>query len=99
MIERFSRRAVLGAGTALLLPSLARRRAAAEQTPLPTTPQCGNYVTPAQTEGPYFTPSSPERTNLLEDGTPGERIALLGYVLDQSCRPVAGALLDLWHCD
>ncbi len=30
---------------------------------------------------------------------PGERIALAGFVLDRRCRPVAGALLDLWHCD
>jgi len=90
---------MLGAGTALLLPSLALRRAAADEAPLPATPQCGDYVTPAQTEGPYFTPNSPERTNLLEDGMQGERIALLGYVIDQRCRPIAGALLDLWHCD
>src|SRR4030095_15689275 len=38
-------------------------------------------------------------TNLLEDGMPGERIALAGFVLDRRCRPVDRALLDLWHCD
>jgi protocatechuate 3,4-dioxygenase beta subunit len=102
MIEtRFSRRALLGVGTSAIFTGLALRRTLAQQSPLPTTPQCGDDddLTPAQTEGPYFTPNSPERTNLLEDGMPGERIALAGFVLDRRCRPVDRALLDLWHCD
>jgi protocatechuate 3,4-dioxygenase beta subunit len=95
------RRVLLGACTAGLLGAVAWRRPAAQQSPLPVTPQCGDDddLTPAQTEGPYFTPNSPERTNLIEEGMPGERIALAGFVLDRRCRPVAGALLDLWHCD
>jgi protocatechuate 3,4-dioxygenase beta subunit len=99
--NRFSRRALLGVGTATTFGCLALRRLQAQETLLPPTPPChdGDEVTPAQTEGPYFTPNSPERTSLLEDGMPGERIALAGYVLDRRCRPVAGALLDLWHCD
>ena len=98
---RLSRRALLGAGASAILGGLAVRRLQAQETLLPATPQCANDddLTPAQTEGPYFTPNSPERTSLLEDGMPGERLALAGFVLDRSCRPVAGALLDLWHCD
>jgi len=101
VLVRLSRRAVIGAGASTLLAGLALRGVQAQQSPLPPTPQCGDddALTPAQTEGPYFTPNSPERTNLLEDGMPGERIALAGFVLDRRCRPVAGALLDLWHCD
>jgi protocatechuate 3,4-dioxygenase beta subunit len=98
---RFSRRVLLSAGAISVFGAPALRRAQAQQSPLPLTPQCsdGDEPTPRQTEGPFFTPSSPERANLLEDGMPGERIALAGYVLDRRCRPVAGALLDLWHCD
>ena len=98
---RLSRRALLGAGASAILGGLAARRLQAQETLLPATPQCADDddLTPAQTEGPYFTPNSPERTSLLEDGMPGERLALAGFVLDRSCRPVAGALLDLWHCD
>jgi protocatechuate 3,4-dioxygenase beta subunit len=98
---RFSRRALLGVGASTIFAGLAPRRLLAEETLLPATPQCrdADDPTPSQTEGPYFTPNSPERTNLLEDGMPGERIALAGFVLDRRCRPVAGALLDLWHCD
>ena len=102
MIEtRFSRRAMLSAGAIGVLGGLAWQRAQAQQSLLPVTSQCsdGDEPTPRQTEGPYFTPNSPERANLIEDGMPGERIALAGFVLDRRCRPVAGALLDLWHCD
>jgi protocatechuate 3,4-dioxygenase beta subunit len=70
---------------------------------LAPTPQCvdddDDDVTPAQTEGPYFTPNSPERTSLLEPGMAGTRLMLTGYVLKTACRPVAGALLDFWQAD
>jgi protocatechuate 3,4-dioxygenase beta subunit len=56
-------------------------------------------VTLAQSEGPFFTPSSPERTSLLEPGLPGTKIALGGSVLTTSCQPVAGALIDFWQAD
>jgi protocatechuate 3,4-dioxygenase beta subunit len=101
MHHPFSRRGLLGIGAVGILAGLALRNSHAQQDLLPVTSQCsdGDEPTPRQTEGPYFTPNSPERTNLLEDGMAGERIALAGYVLDRRCRPVAGALLDLWHCD
>lgn len=99
--SRLSRRALIGAGASTLLAGLAVRGAQAQQDLLPVTTHCsdGDEPTPRQTEGPYFTPDSPERTSLIEQGMPGERIALAGFVLDRSCQPVAGALLDLWHCD
>jgi protocatechuate 3,4-dioxygenase beta subunit len=101
MHHAFSRRSLLGVGAVGILTGLALRQSQAQESLLPATAQCsdGDEPTPRQTEGPYFTPNSPERTNLLEDGMPGERIALAGFVLDRRCRPVAGALLDLWHCD
>lgn len=101
ILPRFSRRALIGAGASTLLAGLALRGAASEESLLPVTSQCsdGDEPTPRQTEGPYFTPNSPERTSLVEEGMKGERIALAGFVLDRRCRPVAGALLDLWHCD
>jgi len=68
---------------------------------LPPTPACGDDddLTPAQTEGPYYTPDTPERASLLEDGITGTRLVVTGYVLDTNCQPVAQALLDFWHCD
>ena len=101
MHHAFSRRSLLGVGALGILTGLTLRQSQAQESLLPVTAQCsdGDEPTPRQTEGPYFTPNSPERTNLLEDGMLGERIALAGYVLDRRCRAVAGALLDLWHCD
>ena len=65
------------------------------------TPACGpdSLPTGAQTEGPYFKRSSPERSSLLEPGLAGERLVLSGQVLASDCRPVARALLDVWQAD
>lgn len=68
---------------------------------LPPTPACADAddVTPEQTEGPYFTPGSPERADLREAGVVGTAFTVTGRVLDTRCRPVAGALLDFWQAD
>jgi protocatechuate 3,4-dioxygenase beta subunit len=68
---------------------------------LEPTPECGDDddLTPAQTEGPYFTPNSPERASLLEPGISGTRLVVAGAVLSTSCQPVARALVDFWQCD
>src|SRR5690606_24451885 len=47
----------------------------------------------------YFTPRSPERRSLIEPGMAGTPIVLEGLVLSTDCRPIAGALFDIWHCD
>jgi protocatechuate 3,4-dioxygenase beta subunit len=61
-------------------------------------PVC-NGLTQFQTEGPYYKPDTPERNSLLEEGMPGTRLILVGYVLDQNCQPLAGARLDFWQAD
>jgi protocatechuate 3,4-dioxygenase beta subunit len=53
----------------------------------------------SQTEGPYFKPSSPARTELFEEGMAGQPIELAGLVLSRACKPIAGALLDFWQAD
>ena len=68
---------------------------------LAPTPACddGDDPTPAQTEGPYFTPNSPQRASLLEAGVGGQRLVVAGTVLTTDCRPVQRALLDFWQAD
>ena len=69
---------------------------------LQATPACDDdddEPTPAQTEGPYFTPNSPARTSLLEPGMAGRRLTITGFVLTTDCQPIAGALLDVWQAD
>jgi protocatechuate 3,4-dioxygenase beta subunit len=70
-------------------------------TSLEPTPSCedGDETTPAQTEGPYFTPDSPEKTDLAADVDGGTKLVLTGTVLATDCRPVARALLDFWQAD
>ena len=82
----------------------AEATASAEATPvLAPTPVCGDdddlAETLEQTEGPFYTPSTPERTSLREPGMQGVPLKVTGYVYTTDCRPVAGALLDFWHAD
>jgi len=79
----WNRRQVLGAALLIPLEGLAQT--------------CG-VVTLRQTEGPFFTPRSPLRASLLEGGEK-TRFLLAGRVLSPGCKPVANALVDLWHCD
>ena len=69
---------------------------------LPPTPACGDDDddrTPQQTEGPFYTPNSPERKSLLETSMQGVTMILSGQVLSTDCQPIPGALLDFWHAD
>ncbi len=70
---------------------------------LAPTPRCGDDdeldITAEQTEGPFYTPNSPERTSLLEPEYPGRELHLTGYVYSPDCTPIDGALVDFWHCD
>jgi len=89
------------AAAALLAASSPDSAAARSRQGMSPTPDCGDddEPTPPETEGPFFTPRSPERASLLEPGMPGTRIALTGRVVTQGCKPVAGALLDFWQAD
>ena len=68
---------------------------------LALTPSChdGDEPTVRQTEGPFFKPKSPERSDLREPGAAGRRFELSGFVLTRSCRPLREAVVDLWHAD
>ena len=100
MIDTPTRRTVLGAG-AFVTGSLFGFERGSAEVPLPATPAChdGDDATLPQTEGPYFKPSSPERTELYEEGMAGQPIELVGLVLSRACKPLAGALLDFWQAD
>lgn len=97
----FSRRDLAARLSAAGLSMLAPPGAGlAQPRELPPTQACGApaVVTRRQTEGPFFTASSPMKRDLRADG-PGPAMALSGFVLTQRCRPVPGALVDLWHAD
>ena len=99
--QPLSRRHVLAGLVALPLGTALARMAPvrAESGTLSPTPACDDSPTPEQTEGPYWTPNSPERNDFTADGAPGERMTLTGTVVDTACRPVPRTLLDFWQCD
>jgi protocatechuate 3,4-dioxygenase beta subunit len=68
---------------------------------LAPTPACrdGDEPTVRQTEGPFFKPRSPERSDLREPGAGGRPLELSGFVLTRRYRPLGGAVVDLWHAD
>jgi protocatechuate 3,4-dioxygenase beta subunit len=82
---------------------LAQSTAATSTPILAPTPACADdddlEATVPQTEGPFYTPETPQRQSLLEPGMPGTKLVVSGYVYDTTCQPIPGALLDFWQCD
>jgi protocatechuate 3,4-dioxygenase beta subunit len=94
-----SRRRILTTGAFAATGLVLADRAFAQE--LSPTPAChdGDEPTLPETEGPFFKPKSPRRSDLREPGIPGRPVDLSGVVLTRSCRPVANALVDLWQAD
>ena len=82
-------------------PATASAEAAAEAGRLPATAACDDHDEPTvpETEGPFYTPNTPRRSNLVTAGVTGIPLLLTGDVVDTSCRPIRGALLDFWQAD
>lgn len=96
-----SRRHVLSLLASLPLLGLVSTAFLRKKPVLEPTPACDDHdePTPAQTEGPYFTPDSPSRSSLLAKGMPGTLLVITGRVVNTNCQPVAKALLDWWQAD
>lgn len=70
-----------------------------------TTPTC--VVRPQQTEGPYFVDEKLNRSDIRSDpsddsvkqGVPLRLLFRASRVNGLSCTPLAGATVDIWHCD
>ncbi|MEW5987889.1 MAG: twin-arginine translocation signal domain-containing protein [Chloroflexota bacterium] len=70
-----------------------------------TLPSC--IVRPEMTEGPYFVDERLNRSDIrsdLSDGSVKEGVPLLlafnvSQVTNDGCVPLAGAQVDVWHCD
>ncbi|MFN8487956.1 MAG: intradiol ring-cleavage dioxygenase [Caldilineaceae bacterium] len=70
-----------------------------------TAPAC--IVRPEMTEGPYFVDEQLNRFDIRTDpsdgsvreGAPLQLSFALSQVNNSGCTPLAGALVDIWHCD
>lgn len=79
--------------------------AAAEALNALAAPAC--VARPEMTEGPYFVDVQLDRSDIRSDSNTGvvkEGAPLLltfrvSQISDNACTPLAGALVDVWHCD
>jgi protocatechuate 3,4-dioxygenase beta subunit len=87
-----------GAGMTMLAEWAPRHARAA-------SPAC--VATPAQTEGPYFVDERLQRSDIRvdpADGSTKQGVPLtlrlsVSSISGGACRPLAGAIVDIWHCD
>ncbi len=71
----------------------------------PTLPSC--IVRPEMMEGPYFVENRVNRsdirtepsTGIMREGARLRLVVLVSDVSEQTCKPLQGAQVDLWHCD
>lgn len=91
-----TRRQLLTTFTAGLLLAGGSARGAAREA---AGPRCG--PTAATTAGPFYVGNSPETMNINLLGVPGAPMRVSGIVLGgaDGRTPLAGARLELWHCD
>jgi protocatechuate 3,4-dioxygenase beta subunit len=67
----------------------------------------GCVITPQQTEGPYFVDERLQRsdiradpeTGIVKGGVPLAVTLHISQARSGGCEPLAGALVDVWHCD
>jgi protocatechuate 3,4-dioxygenase beta subunit len=85
-------------GESIATPSLSA-------TSVATLPAC--VVRPALTEGPYFVDNQLNRSDIridpsdgsVKEGAPLRLAFQLSDVSANACSPLAGAQVDIWHCD
>ncbi len=79
----------------------------ATPTPAPTSAAAITcVVTPEETEGPYFVDEMLNRSDIRSDPSSGAvsagtpfLLTMRVYKVGTSCEPLAGAHVDIWHCD
>jgi protocatechuate 3,4-dioxygenase beta subunit len=97
--------AFLGATGALILLGCSADEAVSGTTPDPDASSC--VVKPELTEGPYYVDEELNRSDIRLDPSDGSIRdgALLALTFNVSsaatsaCAPLAGAIVDVWHCD
>jgi protocatechuate 3,4-dioxygenase beta subunit len=87
----------LAAWTAKAAPALAAGSAtSAPPASGSAAPDC--VLSPSVNEGPFYLPLNLLRQDITE-GRTGIPISYSFTVLDGACKPVPGALVDIWQCD
>jgi len=88
-----------GLGLAAVLPGCADDEPAATPTTSVTQGSADCVLMPELTEGPYYLDLDLVRRDITE-GRPGVPFDRAVTVVDaESCEPIEGAAVDVWHCD
>jgi protocatechuate 3,4-dioxygenase beta subunit len=67
---------------------------------LAATPACGAHdPTERVVEGPFYKPATPLRQVVCDASSIGIPLTIDGRVLSADCRPIVGAVIDVWNCD
>lgn len=56
-------------------------------------------LTPAETEGPYYSAGAPAKANLAADVKTGTTLTVSGQVLNAACQPLKNATVEVWQAD
>lgn len=57
------------------------------------------HPTPEHVEGPYYRPDAPSAVDIYPPDSAGSVLWFSGKVLDMYCKPLAGALVEVWQAD
>ena len=87
--------------------TLEATQAPATQVPATASAVLDCFVRPEMTIGPYFVDEQLNRSdirinsadNSVKEGVPLTLNIIVASVGDNSCTPIEGAQLDIWHCD
>jgi len=104
-MERRSVLKGLGAlGVGAVWPEVAPRAAEAANQPGAPSPSGTCWITPTETEGPYYFNANLLRQDIRTDSDTGEfhdglPLYMTLTVIDLNCNPIPNVLVDIWHCD
>jgi protocatechuate 3,4-dioxygenase beta subunit len=59
---------------------------------------CNDPITPPVPEGPFYKNEKLNRADITESKT-GTPIEYIFMVEDKNCKPIEGAIVDIWQCD
>ncbi len=107
IISRRDMLALFRAITALFIVGCTSKKSSFAQVSTDKTTLPGCIVSPEQTEGPYFVDEKLNRSDIRFDsadgkvveGVPLQLTLRVSGVGENGCTPVAGAIIDVWHCD
>lgn len=95
--KKFIKNLAVSATSITLFLDACKSKNSTTQTSVANT-DCVDKVTPPVNEGPFYINENLNRSNIAETKT-GIPLTLNFAVIDVHCKPIAGAIVDIWHCD